>query len=381
MRKRIAIITSILAAVILIVYFIYFDTIGVVLMPDNETVETLSIYGKTTVAAVTDSGNVYVKWYATKDSNYGVDRIRQYNNSKPNAFARIYDKMDAVSVNIGESGGCIITSESDVFVFVNGNENFRIPTYLCSGYSKAYLAGDDVYLLSGDGMFGFVNIDQPDDFIVLGSDVVDFNIAYSDSLYPFSVYFALTSDNRLYVSEFGKALEDCEQYFDDIIDFNTISFCADLVEDDRVKKYIEISFIDSDHHAYWYEGDLDESLSKITDKSNYTLAGSNIQSAVAYPRGIAMLDSKGDASIYGHDFNYFGLEGFLTGEVLFHDVKSLYSGESNLIVQYRNGDIEYFGYDFNKQTTKYIDDSFLNNNNSNEGTGNKSTEDENNSTE
>lgn len=359
MIKKIAIIASIIVVVILIVYFAFFNTIGLVLKPDNETIKSLSVCGRSTVAAVTDSGNVYVKWYATEENNFGVDRIWQYHNRKADSFARIYDKNNAVSVSIVEGGGCIITNESAVYVFINGNDNFKTPTYLCSGYSKAYLAGDEVYLLTNDGKFGFVSIDHPDDFTVIGNDVVDFDIEYSNGLYPYNVYFALTSDNRLYVSEFGKTFEDCNQYLDRIIDFDTISFCADLSEDDRMKKYIEISLVDSSHQAYWYEGDLGESLSYISDKSNYTLSGSNIQSAVAYSRGIAMLSSNGDTSFYGHDYDYFGLERFFIGEVIFHNVKSLYSGDSNLIVQYENGDLEYYGHDFVMQTTNFIDADYV----------------------
>lgn len=317
MKRIVLIISTVITSLILSMFSgcSLFKMSEITLKPENEEILDCSI-SDTKVAVLTETGNVY------------LDGIK------------LYDKKDAVSVDLSSTGGCIVTEQSDIYVYADYPMKHRQLDYLCSGYSKAYLAGDDVYLLADDGKFGFVNLDQPDDFIVLGSDVVDFDIEYSEGTSPYGVYFALNAENRLYVSDLEKPLSSSKTYMDDVISVNAISFCMALSGDKNEKKYIEISFIDSDHHAYWYEGDLDESLSKITDKSNYTLAGSNIQSAVAYSRGIAMLDSKGDASIYGHDFNYFGLEGFLTGEVLFHDVKSLYSGESNLIVQYRNGDIE-----------------------------------------
>ena len=353
MKKSSKILLSVCALFVLLAalaYIFLFNTIGIVTKTDNETVISVSASGKT-IAAVVDSGDVYVKGEITSDYNYGMNRILQYNHLYADQFARIYDKKDAVSVNLSESGGCIVTNQSDVYVFVNGSEKYKIPTYLCSGYIKAYLAGDDIYLLCADGRFGFVNIEKPDDFTVLGSNVIDFDVEYSDSIYPYGICFALTENNRLYASELGKALHDNEQYIDDVIGFDVIAFCADLTDDDTMKKYVEVSLLDSDYHAYWFEGDLDKDFSRIIDKKNYTVTGSDIHHVVSFPRGIAMLNQEGEVVLYGYDFWH---EDFFTGETVFTNVETVFSGNNHLIILYKNGVVDYYGYDYYRGTNSYI---------------------------
>lgn len=350
--KRLIIIISSVALFLIIFLCILFDPMRLFLMPNNEEITLLSVQGGQAVAAVSEIGNVYIKGSLSQRFNYGTDLVRQLYNLISDSFVRIYDKNDAVSVNLSNTGGCIVTEQSDVYVFVNDSVKNKTPTYLCSGYIKAYLAGDDVYLLRSDGTFGAVNLENPTEITVLGRDVVDFDIEYSDSeSFPYGICFALTKDHRLFVMKIGETLDSTGNYIDDVVEFDVVSFVAQWCMDDHAKKHVEISLLNSKGQAFWYDGDLDENYSKIADMKNYVLAGSNVSCLVSYPVGVAMLNNTGQVSLYGYDF---GNEDYMSGDILFDDVKGLFSSGRSLMMLYQNGEIDYFGFDAGKGSTRYI---------------------------
>ena len=57
-------------------------------------------------------------------------------------------------------------------------------------------------------------------------------------------------------------------------------------------------------------------------------------------------------------FDYFGYESFFNGEVRFHDIKALFSGPYNMILQCKDGSIDYYGYDYSSNETIFIDETF-----------------------
>lgn len=343
--KPFIIIASVIVTLAIIVYFSFFETIGIVTKRDDEAIVSMSTSGYT-VAAVADSGDVYVRGRIDEYDNYGIERVREYNHLLTGQYTRIYDKKDATSVKINISGGCIITNKSDVYVFINGLKEYQTPTYLCSGFVKAIVVDKDIYLLSDDGEFGFINIEKPNDFCCLGNNVADFDVEYIDWEGPLSsACFVLTNDNRLYVSEMGKSFSDSEDYIDNVVDFDVVAFCADLSahrsKDRGMKKYLEIGLLDDHHQAYYYEGYLDEEFSRMTNKENYVLTGSNVDSVVSFPRGVAMLNRKGELALYG--YGSWHEDVFFTGETVLNGVRDAYTGEDSLIVLYKNNDIDYYG--------------------------------------
>lgn len=350
-KRQLLIIIAVVLSLIIICFFTFFVATGLFIKPNNEEITFLSAHNST-VAAVTDIGNVYVKGDVSHELRYGVDRFRQFLIRNSDTFVKIYDKNDAITVNLSEDGGCIITKQSDVYVFINSSEKYQTPTYLCSGYNKAYLADDNIYLLNSNGEYGFISIEKPDIFNLLCKDVVDFDIEYSNSeLYPYGISFVLTKNNHLYVSDLKKAINDTEAYIEDVAGFNSIAFCADYLNDNKMKKYIEISIVNRKGEAFWYEGDLDENYDRIVDQTNYVKVGNDVSIVASYPRGCAMLDDKHQVSLYGYDF---GHEDFISGQILFYDVMNIFSSSSNLILLYQNGDIDYFGFNASTGSTRYF---------------------------
>ncbi len=364
-RKKIIIITVALS-LIFIFFVMFFITKGILTKPDNEGIESLSIEDGNAIGIVSDVGDVYIRGIISQKNNFGTDFIQRsfdfirswlfidYNN----IFIRIYDKNDAVSVNLSENGGCIITKQSDVYVFVNGSSVYKTPTLLCSGYKKAYLAGDKVYLLRSDGAFGTVDIDNPSEFNELGSNVVDFDVEYSSyKPYPYEVYFALTEDNRLYIMNADETINNSGKYIDNVVNFDTVSVASKEPShgDDDIKKHINISLLNSNNQVFWYEGNLFEDYSKIADINNYTLTGSDISKFVSYSSGIAMLYDKAQVSVYGYDLSN---EDFISGEVVFNDVKDIFSGDDSLIILYQNGKIDYFGFSAEENSYRFIKEPY-----------------------
>ena len=333
------------------IFFVCFNTIGLVTLPKQERIESFDTQGTSIIAAVTEQGNVYIEGDLTDESNYGLDKVRQYDHLFNKRLVRIYEKGDARTVSLSPFGGCIVTEHSDVFVFVNGSRDYQTPTYLCSGYQKAYVVNNDVYLLSDDGEFGCVSIDNPDDFVVLAYNVVDYCIEYSKNK-EYDVCFVLTSDNRLYITELGKYINDSVQHINDIIGFDISTSYARIPEiDNGLTKHIEISLLNKNHDAFWLNGNIDKGFSYLADISNYTLTGKNISSVVSFPYGIAMHNQSGNVSLYGSDFGRPNSN--FMGEIVFHDVKAIFGGQQ-LIIMHNNGLTMYFGNIYNSNAEKYI---------------------------
>ena len=105
-----------------IFYFNFFDTSGLVYLDKNEQIKYFDSEWNT-LSVVSETGNCYITGERlTNEKNYGIGNIRKYNNHPLNQYVQIYDKGDAVSMNINQYGGTIITKTNDVYVFLNGND-------------------------------------------------------------------------------------------------------------------------------------------------------------------------------------------------------------------------------------------------------------------
>ena len=344
--KRMIIRISLIIIILVVIYFCFFDTIGLVTVSKNESFISFSP-GESFIAAVTDKGNVYVKGDLTTEINFGSDKIRQYNHMLIADYIQIFGKGNASSVEIGPYGGAIVTEQSEVFIFINGSEKYKTPVFLCKGYKMANLVENKVYLLSNEGVFGYVTIEDPDNFIKLGDNIVDFQIEYYNNVLPCDVCFALTADERLYISKTGEALSDNVQHLDGIIGFSAVVITADLPSDSSWTNHIVLGLLDMNHDVLWLHDDLNKNngISKLADINKYSVVGNNIDKICVYPYGIAMLNHTGDVSLYGTDFHATNNVNTFSGEAVFHDVKDIFGGEL-LVLIYNNKEIEYYGHSY-----------------------------------
>ena len=287
---------------------------------------------------VSNSGDCYIGGKnLNQNENYGVENARKYNNTfNTNIFdaeyVRIYDKGNASSANVTRYGGAIITENNDVYIFVNNNEVYKTPTYLCSGYVSAIVGNDSkIYLLSENGVLEYIDIDAPEKTYFIGNNIKKFDCESKDGV--FSI-FALTNDNDLYIINSDEQIKNNPKYLSDISDFDVLvpheNFCV-------------FSFLNTKGEAYMLMKDCDIFYDIFTEDTRYAKTGENVQSVTVYSEGLAMLDNKNNLSIYGYDFKNSTDELDFTGEIVFSDVEAVFGGHRVLGVLKNNGDFYQYG--------------------------------------
>lgn len=353
MKKRITaiIIIAVSSAIVLSLgifgYINLLDTSGLIFMGEDERIVYFSSFFKQ-MAVVSDKGNCYLRGQSlTEEQNFGFDKIRQYNNNdlwNMDKYAELYDKGDAVSIDINSYGGTIVTKTNDVYIFVNGNESFKTPAYFCSGYSRALLGGGErVYLLWENGKLGYVTLDKPDDFTLIGEDVSSFKVVErnrSDSV------FALTNDHRLYILKPDEKIENSIKYIEKTVDFDILLYGMNTSI---------LSIIDENQDAYLFMHDSGLAYDDFADKDLFQKTGENISSVTSYGEGIAMITENGDLALYGSDAA--GLpENQFSGEVVFTDVKAVFGGTSALEIITANGETAFYGTTPSSMNIKIVKD-------------------------
>lgn len=315
-----------------IFYFNLFDTSGLVYLDKNEQIKYFDSEWKT-LSVVSETGNCYITGERlTNEKNYGIENIRKYNNHPLNQYVQIYDKGDAVSMNINQYGGTIITKTNDVYVFLNGNDSYRTPTYLCSGYTEAVLGDESkIYLLSKNGNFGYVTVDKPDDFSLIGQNVTAFKVEYKKS--PDSI-FVLTKNHNLYILKPNETIQSSQNHIDNILDFDVLVPHGNLCV---------FSIVDDKRDAYVFMRDCELTYDNFSNISLFQKAGKNISSVTSYDSGIAMMYENGDVALYGSDFDESPDNIEFTGEIVFSDVKAAFGGYKNLVLIKSNGEFNYYG--------------------------------------
>lgn len=330
-------ISTLLISMVFAFHYNNFDTKGVVYLENKYDIKYLCVHGRR-YCAISNSGNCYIGGGELREnSNYGVENIRTYNNfqnvnSDKSSFVRIYDKGDAVYAKITPYGGAIITENNDVYVFLNGNEKYRTPTYLCTGYESAIVGNDSkVYLLSQNGVLEYIDINNPDKKRFIGDNIKKFDYERKSNIYSI---FALTNDNKLYIINPDEQIENNEKYLSDITDFDI------LVPHEALCVF---TYVNTKGTAYFLMDDLEIDYNDLNDSSFFWRRGKNIKSVTAYDGGIAMLDDKGDLYLYGDDFHYpDGMREF-NEDLVFSDVAAVFGGTDTLAILKTDGKFYHYG--------------------------------------
>ena len=295
-----------------------------------------------TIGLVTQEGNCYVKGSLSDEENYGVDKVPP-SWLLLNDYLKIYDKCDAEAIDLTAEGGTIITRTHDVYLFLNRQEKYHVPTLLTSGYTQA-CAWDQshIYLLTESHDFGYVSSDNPDAFHLIMTNVEKFVIEQKTAEQG-AVALVLTNNHQLFVLEGDNIKPD--EHIDHIIDFDVL--CPHI-------GLSVISLLRDDHHAFCIIGDNELSYETLSDQSLYQECGSEINSVESYNRGIAMKDYRDRVFLYGDDFHFKNttLPNYdFHGECVFTDVSSVYGGDYNLIVINNSAQFTVYGRD--PYTTDY----------------------------
>ena len=343
MKNRYTILISVLLPIALIIFVCFsINTSSRFLNSDSDII--FSDSDSNTIGIVTKNGNCYVKGNITAERNYGVENPPA-SLFRSDDFLKIYDKGNAKTINITSKGGTIITDSGEVYVFINDNKNYMLPVCFTTGYSQACVWDPShIYLLSIDGDFGYVSIDSPDSFHLIKKNVRKF-IIEGQTLEQGEVAFVLTNDNQLFVCPRDE--EGSVGSVNGILDFDVL--CPHT-------KLLIISLLDTEHRAYYCIGDYDLSFETLSDRSIYTECGSNIESVVSYSKGIAMLNSQNEVSIYGSDYKHNSSEAdhVFKGEVVIEGALGVYGGDYNLIVSKETGGFEIYGRNSYDATYKLI---------------------------
>lgn len=341
-------ISTLLISMVFAFHYNNFDTKGVVYLENKYDIKYLCVHGRR-YCAISNSGNCYIGGGELREnSNYGVENIRTYNNfqnvnSDKSSYVRIYDKGDAVYAKITPYGGAIITENNDVYVFLNGNEKYRTPTYLCTGYESAIVGNDSkVYLLSQNGVLEYIDINNPEKTHIIGENIRKFNYVSKDDV--FSI-FALTNDNDLYIINPDEQIENNKKYLSGMTDFDVLIPHGDLCV---------FGYVNMEGETYMLNGDVGISYDTFTDESAYIKTGENIHSVTAYDSGLAMLDDKGNLSLYGDDFHSSDNYPEFNGEVVFTDVEAVFGGYRVLAILKNNGDFYQYGSQVDQSLQEYI---------------------------
>ena len=335
MKKKIII--SVIALVVVILGFIcylnLFDTLGLVYLQKNENIKYANSAWNT-IAVVSDTGNCYIGGdYLTNEINYGVENIRKYKNRPLDKYVRIYDKGDAKSIKINYNGGTIVTKNNEVYIFINNNEDYKTPTYLCKGYTNAVIGYDSkVYMLSGNGDLVYVNSNTPQEVNLIGNNIKEFNVVEKNNV---ESLFALTNDGKLYILNTNEQIKDSNKYFENISDFDVLvphqNMCV-------------LSILENNNNAYVFMEDSGINYESFTEMStSFKKVGENISSVTSYGKGIAMMDNNSNVSLYGSDLDEPMDNWEFHGEVVFNDVESVFGGHKSLMIIKNNGEYYHYG--------------------------------------
>ena len=310
------------------------DMSKLVYMDDEEEFADIS-RGTLMFCAVSDKGNCYVNGArAEKNFNYGLDNYSAYNHADPDKWVQIYGGGDAVSVDMfsDDMGGCIFTGNHDVYLFLNRSDTYKTPTYYCSGYVSADKLNDEtLYMLSENGDLETRSLSDPDNQAVIGNNIKKFCLDKKDEM----VIFALTEDNRLYITKNGEAITAQTPYIDHIIDFDYYYYSS---------KYGVLSLLTDDNTAYAVIGNHELSYDALSDESIRVKCGQNIISVSSYNGGIAMLDNNADVKLYGTQINDVDGDLAFQGESVFHDVRSVSGEFMSICIIKQDGSLLKFGH-------------------------------------
>ena len=125
--------------------------------------------------------------------------------------------------------------------------------------------GDEgrIYVLSENGDFGYVTVDKPDDFSLIGQNVTAFKVVSKNSS---DSIFALTNDQRLYILEPDETIQNSEKYIDNIVNFDVLVPHMHLCV---------LSIVDKKQDAYVSMRDSGVTYDCFSDKRSFKKVGEN----------------------------------------------------------------------------------------------------------
>lgn len=310
------------------------DTTKLVYMDEDEKFVDIG-RGYNMLCAVSDQGNCYVNGMrAEKNTNFGLEDYITFNHASPEKWVQIYGNEDAVSVDMFSDcgGGCIFTANHDVYLFLNGSEAYRTPTYLCSGYVSAdKIDNTALFLLSEKNELVQCSFSDPTDCYVIGKNVKKFRLGKQNDI----TIFALTEDNKLFILKNGEELTAQTPYIDHIIDFDFYLTSS---------QYCVLSLLTDDHMAFGVMGNYELSYEVLSNEDIRIPYDIDIVSVTSYSGGIAMLDKNADVKIYGTQITNSSGGWDFRGESVFHNVSSVCGDSQSLCVIKKDGSLLKFGH-------------------------------------
>lgn len=316
------------------------------LSDSEEVVQSDSISGSCISAVTSLKGNCYIRGDSfTEDENFGVENVAQFNNRFnrlsvfnchpsyiEDSFVLIYDGNDAHKIKLSQYGGTIITQNDDVYLFVNRNEAFRVPTFLCTGYIDAYLFDSEtVFLIAKNGDWGYIFVDSPSDFHSLGHNVKKFKLEEMSGL-----WYILTNNNTLYKMNSTVGTPELLTCLEGVLDFD---IC--FLEYNRVNK-TSFAYIDESHKPHYCceNGEITIEQMRSAPELNYNTEAVSVAS---YGKGIVVLDNNGYTSAFGKSISLFDDETLFENQLLKKGINCISASEFQLSLIDKNGKLFYYG--------------------------------------
>lgn len=304
-----------------------------IILSDETAIASSSSYWNMT-AVIAQDGNCYIRGdMVSSTSPYGIDDVKQYNKryqslniNKANDFVQIYDKADAISVNLSDNGGTIITSDHDLYIFT-GNENYKTPQFFCKGIVYAKLVEDRVYVLSSGRVFGYYNIADPELFFAIKTDVVAAKVTDMDQ----SIWL-LMQNKQLLVGT--KAVQNdwlCCAVDVDAFDVLTVESLPRNTHAQYSVGYV------SNGQVFYYNG---HGIPQSDLDGHWKLIAEDATDVTAYSEGIIWLNAEKQVFIYGRDYLS---DDFFNGEILGRGVVDVSAGLFNITIAMENKPPVYVG--------------------------------------
>lgn len=312
----------------------------------NERVTDVSTYSELKVASiVTDKGNCYINgnWF-DDEKCFGVDNIIQFNNWFQNSadptrddYIQIYNGGDAEKVRVSSAGGIIFTKKGTVFLFVNGNKQYRTPTQFSTDlYIDGYLDDDNtVYLLQKNGDFGYYHLSSPNKFNVIARNINKFKFQHIIQLSTGNEYkkiYLLNKKHQLYIVDKDQYMIDESKCISDVVDF-------DVSDNTRV------AYLTSDGTMYYSEQyNPDVSIEYLLDKAvKQNLHQNDLKEFALYDGGIIYLYENENVYVVGYELGFGRSSGTYHNEMIGSDYQKVAADKDSICLINNDGILTRYG--------------------------------------
>lgn len=311
----------------------------------EEKIQTVcSISHRNITALTTDGGNCYIRGTNFDNhNNYGVENVEQFNsrfdspfdNVSGDDYVMIYDKGNASKISVSEYGGIIITNDNCMYVFVNGNSYYRLPLLFDENCTDGYLYDSDtIYLLKENGDFGYVDINSPKHFNIIGKDIIKFRFQQITHFHGDITdnIFLLNKDGQLFITDNKQCVTNDVKFIPNVADFEVCnnSNAAYLTKDGAL------------WYCDYYNSDID--IDYLMDNSKIQeLHQNDIKSFSLYSGGIVFLYDNGNVYIHGYDFDYDIERDSIHDQLFAAHCRNISSGLNNISLIDYDGRLSFYG--------------------------------------